>query len=157
MFRNVTENPLFMCPAEEIHLPDGCQEIIHAFALEDNTVMAAEGIKKLLAVCLRLTLIVQIHKELLAVEHVGGVVFLRVVGDEDINQTETVVPVALHRIHEFLERDLVLNPVVVFDETHDEQLPPTWDVFSPSLVETFAADFQDIGLFFNNRSVDIWH
>jgi len=156
MFRNVVQDTLFVSPAEEIHLPDGCEEVIYAFTLEDDAVVAAEGVKEFLTVCLCLTLIVQIYKEFLTVQHVSGVMLLGVVSDEDINKTKTVVPVSLHRIHEFLERVLVLNPVVVFDETHDEQLPPTWDVFTTGLVETTAIRFQDVGLFFNDWTIGIW-
>ncbi len=143
---NVVKNPLLMCPTEEVHLPDGCQEIVYALTLEDDAVVATEGVKQLLAVCLGLTLIVQVHEEFLAVQHIRGVVLLGVVGDEDVNQAEAVFPITLHRIHELLENGLVLDPVVVFDETHDKEFPPTWDVLTTGLVETIAIRLEDVGL-----------
>ena len=119
-----------MCPTEEIELPDGCYEWFTRTGLEKDAFMSAEWVKEFLAVCLGLALVVEIDHELLAIEHVGRIVFLGVVGDEDINESKTIWPVPLHNLDDIVK---VLQRGIELLETGYKEFSSAWNMFLASV------------------------
>lgn len=116
MFFNVFEYPLLMSPTEEIELPDCCNEWRFAAGLEENTFTTTEGVEEFLTVGLGLTLIVEVDDEFVPAEHIGGIVFLGVIGYEDVDQTQAIGSISLHN---FNKTGKILDAAVEFLKTGD--------------------------------------
>lgn len=90
VLEDVGDYALLECPPEEVELTNsGLLDLGLTVDLERNALAAAERIKKTLAIRLELTLVLEVDNELFAVEEVGHVELLGVVGDEPLDYAET--------------------------------------------------------------------
>ncbi len=90
VLQNVANNSFLKRPPEEVQLThSGLLNLGLSVNLERNPLTAAERVKQTLAVGLQLTLVLEVNNELLAVQEVGHIELLGVVGDEPLYHAET--------------------------------------------------------------------